>query len=124
VAGVRGVGGARGATLAKLHDAELVVATYITLARYTREGITGLKERWGQGSPQERAKQGARALGCEIKATYMTMGQYDLVAIVEAPNDEAMTKLALMTGMQGVFQTETLRAYDEAEAAKLVQSLR
>jgi uncharacterized protein with GYD domain len=51
------------------------------------------------------------------------MGQYDVVAIVEAPNDEAMTKLALMTGMQGVFQTQTLRAFDEAETAKLMQAL-
>jgi uncharacterized protein with GYD domain len=101
----------------------LFVATYISLLRYTREGITGLKDRWGQGSPQEQAKQGARALGCEIKATYMTMGQYDVVAIIEAPNDEAITRFALTAGMQGVFQTETLRAYDEAETAKLVQSL-
>jgi uncharacterized protein with GYD domain len=101
----------------------LFVATYIGLLRYTREGITGLKDGWGQGSPQDQAKQGARALGCEIKAIYMTMGQYDAVTIIEAPSDEAVTKLAPTAGMQGVFQTETLRAYDEAETTSLVRSL-
>ncbi|HEX8968266.1 MAG TPA: GYD domain-containing protein, partial [Chloroflexota bacterium] len=83
-----------------------------------------LKQRWGgQGNPQEQAKQRARELGCEVKATYLTMGRYDLVTIIEAPNDEVMAKLALSAGMQGTFQTETLRAYNEEETARLIQSL-
>jgi uncharacterized protein with GYD domain len=101
----------------------LFVPTYIALLRYTREGITGLKDRWGQGNPPERARQAARALGIEVKVNYMTMGQYDTISIIEAPDDETMAKFALMAGMQGVFQTETLRAFDEAETAKLMQSL-
>ena len=97
--------------------------TYIGLLRYTPEGIKGLKQRWAQGNPQEQARQRAEALGCQIKAQYLTMGRYDVVTIVEAPNDEAITKLALATGMQGNFHTETLRAYDAAETASLIQSL-
>lgn len=97
--------------------------TYIGLLRYTPDGIKGLKERWSQGNPREQARQAAQALGCELKAAYMTMGRFDVVTIVEAPNDEAATKLALSAGMQGVFHTETLRAYDEAETDTLIQSL-
>ena len=97
--------------------------TYIGLLRYTPDGIKSIKQRWAQGNPAEQARQAARALGCEVKAIYLTMGQYDAVTIVEAPNDEALTRLVLGVGMQGTFHTETLRAYDEAEAASLVKSL-
>ena len=97
--------------------------TYIGLLRYTPDGMKNLKQRWSQGNPQEQALDRARALGCEIKATYLTMGQYDLVTIVEAPNDEAIAKLVLQAGAQGVFQTETLRAFNADETAKLMQSL-
>jgi uncharacterized protein with GYD domain len=97
--------------------------TYIGLLRYTSEGIKGIKGRFAQGNPNDRAREAARALGCELKAAYVTMGRYDGVAIVEAPDDETMAKLALLTGMQGTWSTETLRAFSESEIAKIVKGL-
>jgi uncharacterized protein with GYD domain len=94
--------------------------TYIGLLRYTSEGVKSVKERWAQGN---RARQAAKTMGCELKGAYVTMGRYDGVAIIEAPNDETMAKLALATGMGGVWQTETLRAFTESEIEKIVKQL-
>ena len=59
--------------------------TYITLVRYTQEGAQKMKE-----SPArlDAAKEVFKAMGAELKAYYLTMGQYDAVVIGEAPDDE------------------------------------
>ena len=62
-------------------------------------------------------------MGCELKGFYLVMGQYDAVVISEAPNSEAVAKLALTIGSKGNVQTETLRAYTEDEYRKLISSL-
>lgn len=97
--------------------------TYIGLARYTPEGAKRVKERWAQGNPIDEASKAAKAMGCEVKASYLTMGQYDMVAIVEAPDDVAMAKLALATGMRGTFHTETMRALTESEFERIAKEL-
>jgi len=51
------------------------------------------------------------------------MGQYDLVAIAEMPNDEAVARMALGLGMQGNIRTETMRAFTETEFKKIAGSL-
>ena len=97
--------------------------TYISLLRYTPDGIKGIKERWAHGNPNDGVREAARAIGCELKAAYVTMGRYDGVAVVEAPDDETMARLALATGMQGNFQTETLRAFTESENQQVISAL-
>jgi uncharacterized protein with GYD domain len=94
--------------------------TYLTLLRYTQQGIETMKE-----SPTrlEAAKQSIRQLGGEIKAFYLVMGQYDAVVISEAPDDETATKFALATGARGFVRTETLRAYTEEEYRRIIAAL-
>lgn len=97
--------------------------TYIGLLRYTSEGVKSIKSRWAHGNPNDRTREAARAMGCELKGAWVTMGRYDGVAIIEAPDDETMARLALMTGMQGTWQTETLRAFSENEVEKIVKGM-
>lgn len=97
--------------------------TYIGLAQYTPEGIKRIKERWADGNPNDEAKEAAKVMGCELKASYLTLGRYDMVVIVEAPDDMTMAKLALATGMRGTFQTETLRAFTESEFESIARKL-
>ncbi len=94
--------------------------TYISLISYTQNGIDNIKE-----SPTrlDAAKEAFRAMGAELKEFYMVMGQYDLVVISEAPDDETVTKLVLMIGSGGAVRTETLRAYTEDEYRKIIASL-
>ena len=94
--------------------------TFISLISYTQNGIDNIKE-----SPTrlDAAKEAFRAMGAELKEFYMVMGQYDLVVISEAPDDETVTKLVLMIGSGGAVRTETLRAYTEDEYRKIIASL-
>jgi uncharacterized protein with GYD domain len=94
--------------------------TYINLLRYTQKGIENIKE---GPARLDAAKQGYKAAGCDLKSFYLVMGQYDAVVISEAPNDEAVAKLALAIGSKGNVRTETLRAYTEDEYRKLISSL-
>jgi uncharacterized protein with GYD domain len=96
------------------------MATYVSLLKYTQKGAESIKQ---VGRRIEGAKQAAKAAGAEIKQIYLVMGRYDVVVISEGPDDESAARLALATSMQGNVQTETLRAFTEAEFLKIVASL-
>lgn len=96
------------------------MATYVSLLKYTQKGAESIKQ---VPARIDAAKQAAKAAGAEIKQVYLVMGRYDVVAITEAPDDETAAKLALKTAMQGNVQTETLRAFSEAEFRRLVAAL-
>jgi uncharacterized protein with GYD domain len=94
--------------------------TYISLLRYTQQGVQNIKE-----SPArlDAAKKAFQAMGGELKQWYLVMGQYDAVVVSEGPDDETAAKLALAIGAQGNIRTETLRAFTEEEYRKLIASL-
>lgn len=94
--------------------------TYIALLRYTQKGIETIKD---GPARMDAAKKTFAAAGATIKASFLTMGQYDAVAIVEAPDDMTVARLALAGGAQGNFRTETLRAFTEDEMRKIIASL-
>jgi uncharacterized protein with GYD domain len=94
--------------------------TYISMLRYTQQGISNAKN---APARIDAAKEAYKKAGGELKAVYLTLGQYDLVAIAEMPNDEAVARLALGMGMQGNIRTETMRAFTEAEFRKIVGAL-
>jgi uncharacterized protein with GYD domain len=71
----------------------------------------------------DAARKAFRALGAELKALYLVMGQYDFVALVEAPDDLTAAKLSLAWGSQGNVSSETLRAFTEAEFRSIVAAL-
>jgi uncharacterized protein with GYD domain len=96
------------------------VAKYIALAKFTPEGIRGIKDApYRRASGKERAKQ----IGVELEQVYLAMGAYDLVIVFEAPDDETAAKFALGTGRSGFLTTQTLRVFDEAETDRLIGSL-
>ena len=68
------------------------MATYISLVNWTEQGIRDIK-----ASPKrvDAVKALCRANGAEMTALYMTMGNYDLVSIIEAPSDEVVAKILL-----------------------------
>jgi uncharacterized protein with GYD domain len=94
--------------------------TYISLLHYTQKGAENMKD-----SPArvEQAKQAFQSMGAELKAFYLTMGQYDALVISEGPDDETAAKLALMISAQGNIRTETFRAFTEDEFRKLTAAL-
>ncbi|KPJ77936.1 MAG: GYD family protein [Deltaproteobacteria bacterium SG8_13] len=94
--------------------------TYITLASFTQKGIERIRE----GPDRlDAAKKEFESLGASIKEFYLVMGQYDMVLVVEAPDDETVAKLALIIGARGTSRTLTLRAFPEGEYRKIVSEL-
>jgi uncharacterized protein with GYD domain len=94
--------------------------TYISLIQYTQKGIEKIKE-----SPArlDHARKGYEAAGGKIKDFFLVMGEYDIVIVADLPNDEAVARLSLTLGSSGNVRTRTMRAFNEAEYRKIVQSL-
>ena len=93
------------------------MATYVTLLRYTQQGITSIKQAPGR---VDAARQAFRTLGAELKAVYLVKGRYDFVALVEAPDDATAATAALALGSKGNVSSETLRAFTEDEFRNIV----
>ena len=94
--------------------------TYISMLHYTQQGISAIKN---APARIDAAKDAYRKAGGELKSIYLTLGQYDLVAIAEMPNDEAVARMALALGAQGNIRSETMRAFTETEFRKVVGTL-
>ena len=94
--------------------------TYIILGNYTQEGINKIKE-----SPArvQAGREAVEAAGGKFLGWYLTMGQYDFVAITQAPNAQAAAAVLLAVGAQGHSRTETLQAFTEAEFKEIVAGL-
>jgi uncharacterized protein with GYD domain len=92
--------------------------TYVTLANFTDQGIRNYTD-----TPKR-----ARAfrdlvgqMGGTVKDMYWTMGAYDLVVIVEAPDDETATAAALKTSSLGNVRTTTLRGFNLEEVESIIK---
>jgi uncharacterized protein with GYD domain len=91
--------------------------TYVVLLNWTDQGIRNVKD------SLERAKAAAalaEQMGGRFKETYWTLGPYDVVALIEAPDDETATAFALATSAQGNIRTTTLRAFDQGEFQQII----
>jgi len=96
------------------------MATYISLMKWTAEGLKNSGQ-WRQRV--QAAKRIARKHKGTIRETYVTIGRYDVVSIIEAPDDAALAKIILEAAKAGTITTETLRAFPEEEAYKIVGSV-
>ena len=94
--------------------------TYVILINYTDQGIRNIKD-----SPKrlDAAKKLLKEMGGEFKQFYLTMGAYDIVTVVEAPDDEAIAKFALASSSLGNVRTTTLKAFPEAEYRRIIAAL-
>lgn len=94
--------------------------TYIMLNRYTSQGIGKVKQ-----SPAriDALKPVFKANGAEIKQVFFTMGEYDTMLIVQAPDDETCARLSLIIGSAGNVRVESLRAFTENEFREILAAL-
>ena len=96
------------------------MATYISLINWTQKGIENVKESAGR---LDQARAAIKAAGGELKAAYMTIGQYDLVVIIEAPDDAAFARVMLQISASGSVRTQTLKAFNEDEYRAIISGL-
>src|SRR4030095_2350254 len=98
---------------------EECMAKYIVLINWTDQGVRNVKD-----SPKrlDTARGFAKKLGMEMNDFYMTMGDYDMVGHIDAPNDETVAKFILGLATLGNVRTKTLKAFSEDEYRKIIGS--
>ena len=96
------------------------MASYIMLANYTSLGIRNIN------STTQRArdfKNETEKVGIKVKDIYWTLGQFDIVLIAEAPDDETMTAMVLALGRLGNVTTQTMRAFPTEAMENIIGKL-
>ncbi len=96
------------------------MATYIMLMKFTTPGLEGIRD---AQAGRAAGKKAAKAMGIQWKQQYLVMGEYDIVTILEAPDDETVARFALMGAMTGGITIQTMRAFTEKEADALLKEL-
>ena len=96
------------------------MATYVLLAQFTDQGIRTIKN-----SPQRASQvaEMAKGFGCEMTNVYWTLGQYDVVSIIEAPDEQSLAAFDFALGSAGYVRTQTLRAFTKNELGTILGRL-
>jgi len=105
-----------------LHNSDFIqrsnlMATYISLVQFTDKGIQAAKQttkRIADWAAEVQSK------GVSVKQTYWTLGQYDQVCVIEAPDDETAASVLLTADMLGNIRTQTMRAFTTSEMDKIL----
>ena len=88
------------------------MVTYVVLVNFTDQGVRNVKDTVKRA---EAFKQSAKPLGATVKEIFWTQGRFDLVSIVEAPDELSALALNLGLSALGNVRTESLRAFSAAE---------
>ena len=96
------------------------MTTYIMLANWTDQGIRNV-----QDSPRrlDAAKKLLQDVGGEFKSFFLTMGDYDIVAVYEASDDAVAARFTSQVAQLGDIRTQTLKAFPEAAYREIIASL-
>ena len=94
--------------------------TYIVLGNFTDQGIRNAKD---IPKRAEAAKTMARKTGVTVKDTFYTLGAYDFVSILDAPDEASLTAFGLGVGALGNVRTQTLRAFSVADMKTILGKL-
>ena len=95
--------------------------TYVMLANWTEQGMRAIGD-----SPRrvDATKKVLEDMGGQFRSVYMTMGEYDLVMIYDAPDDAVAARFTLMLGTLGNVRTTSMKAFPEEAFRQIVNSLR
>ena len=96
------------------------MATYIVVANFTEHGIRSVKDTTRRA---DAFRDLAKLHGITVKDIFWTLGRYDIVTTIEAPDDVAVTALGLSLGKSGNLRTETLRAFSQAEMVAILDKV-
>jgi uncharacterized protein with GYD domain len=88
--------------------------TYVMLTNLTPDGVQTLKN---NPSRVQEVNKEVEQLGVKVKDQWATLGQYDFITIVEAPDDQTMAKVSVELGSRGTMSSQTLAAIPAEEFA-------
>lgn len=93
------------------------MATFVSLINWTDQGVKGFRD---SGKRADAFAELMEKNGGKVQAIYWTLGEYDLVAITEAPDAETATAALLQLGSIGNVRTTTLQAFDRRAYDRIV----
>ena len=96
------------------------MATYIALSSLTDQGIRSIKDSTKRA---DAVKEAAKKFGATMTQLYWTLGQYDLVAIIDAPDDASATAFSLAIASAGNVRMQTLRAFSRDEMGGILAKM-
>ena len=96
------------------------MVTYVVLVNWTDQGIKDVKDTVKRAGDVRRLSE---RLGGSLTTLYWTQGSYDLVGILEAPDEETANAIGLAIGMAGSVRTDTLRAFSAEEMQRILDKL-
>jgi uncharacterized protein with GYD domain len=92
--------------------------TYVSLVNWTDQGIKNYRD-------SVRRAEDYRGLveknGGQVRQLVWTLGEYDVVAVTEFPDDETATAVALQIGALGNIRTRTMKAFDAEQMSAIIQ---
>ncbi len=88
------------------------MATYVSLLQFTEQGIRNVKDTIKRAAA---ATAEAEKMGVKVTESFWTMGAYDVVLLLEAPNDETVSAFSLKLGALGNVKSQTMRAFSRKE---------
>lgn len=88
--------------------------TYVMLTNLTADGVRTLKNNPGRVAEVNREVE---QIGAKVLTQYATLGQYDFVTVVEAPDDKTMAKVSVELGSRGTMTSQTLAAISSDQLA-------
>jgi uncharacterized protein with GYD domain len=97
------------------------MARYVGLIQFTDQGIRNIKDTVKRG---DAAAADAEKMGMKIIQEFWTLGAYDVVLLVDAPDDETMTAFMLKVGSLGNVKTQTMRAFGKEEMEKILAKIK
>ena len=97
------------------------MAHYVVLVQFTPEGIANVEE---SAKRAAAFKDLAASMGVTVETILWTLGAWDIVCLLDAPDDETATALALSISKRGNIKTQTLRAFDAGEFESIVAKMR
>jgi uncharacterized protein with GYD domain len=93
---------------------------FVLLGNFTQKRMETIKDL--QASIKDSAKV-FESFGVKIIKLVFTMGRYDVIGILEAPDEEAMAKAVLSWGSKGLLRTETLTAFTPELMVELIKAI-
>ena len=94
------------------------MSTYVALVNYTERGIQHIRD-----SPKrlDAVRRQLEEMGGSLKSFYLTMGEYDIVFVYEAPDDATSSRFLLLLGQSGFVRTKTMKAFDAEQMSAIIQ---
>lgn len=96
------------------------MGTYIALSSFTDQGVRNVKDTVKRA---DAVKEAAKKFGASMTQIYWTLGKYDLVVTIEAPDDESATAFALAIAGAGNVRMQTLRAFTKDEMSGILTKM-